>query len=152
VLVNVDFAEIETMQHEGRLEDAARALNVCARLLEAAGAGLVLLCTNTMHKVAEGMMAGVAVPLLHIADATAEKVKTARLRRVGLLGTRYTMEEDFYRGRLKPEDSAVPLFDTTRIHAEAAVEWALVDERWNGVRPAAGITRRRGPNPLTLSG
>jgi aspartate racemase len=191
VMVSLDFAAIEEMQSQGRWDDAADALVEAARGLERAGADCVLICTNTMHIVADAVQAGVDLPLIHIADATAEKVQAAGLRRVGLLGTRFTMERDFYKGRLidtyglevlippdegrrvvddviynelvlgvlkhesrarfraiiadlvadgaegiilgcteipmlvKPEDSAVPLFDTTLIHAQAAVEFAL---------------------------
>jgi len=191
VMVSVDFAEIERLQQENRWDEAAQILSEAARGLEAAGADCVVICTNTMHKVADEVQANVGIPLLHIADATVERVKSVGLRRIGLLGTRFTMEEDFYVGRLAgrhglgvmvPEaaerddihrviydelclgvaraeskarylqimdrligrgaqgiilgcteigllvqqvDSRVPLFDTTRIHAEAAVEWAL---------------------------
>jgi aspartate racemase len=191
VLYSVDFAEVEALQRAERWAEATRLLVAAARSVEAAGADFVLLCTNTMHLVADAMQAGLRVPLLHIADATGEQVKRAGLRRVGLLGTRFTMEEDFYLGRLArqfglevlipeaPErevvhrviydelclgkiqreskdrvrhiieqlaqkgaggiilgctelglligadDGPVPLFDTTRIHARAAVDYAL---------------------------
>lgn len=186
-----DFGEIEALQHAGRWDDAAALLIDAARRLECGGADFFLICTNTMHRMAEQVQAAVAIPLLHIADATAERIKAQGIRRVGLLGTAFTMEQDFYRGRLqhrfgldvlvpeaddravvhrviyqelvqgraepvsrdayraviarlvergaeavilgcteimllvKPEDSAVPLFDTTAIHAEAAVARAL---------------------------
>jgi aspartate racemase len=191
VLVSVDFAEIEILQHEGRWGEAAQQLITAGQNLEKAGADFVLLCTNTMHKLADEIQAGLRVPFLHIADATARKIAAAGIQKVGLLGTRFTMEEDFYKGRLvnnhgltvlipeEPEretihriiydelvlgkirqeskaeyvqimgrliqsgaegiilgcteigllvhqaDSPVPLFDTTRTHAEAAVEYAL---------------------------
>ncbi len=191
VLVSVDFAEIEELQHANRWTEAAQILSEAARNLERAGADCVVVCTNTMHKVADEIQASVRLPLIHIADATAEQVQAAGLKRIGLLGTRFTMEEDFYVGRLirqhqldviVPEpleradvhrviydelclgitraeskaryveiiqqliargaqgiilgcteigllvqqaDSRVPLFDTTRLHAEAAVEFAL---------------------------
>jgi aspartate racemase len=191
VLYSVEFAEIEALQHAGRWDEAARIMVEAGQSLERAGADLLVLCTNTMHKLAGEIEAGVNIPLLHIADATAEAVKAAGISRVGLLGTRFTMEQDFYRGRLtdkhglqviipgqpdrelihqviygelclgviKPEsrlrfagiiaklvaagaqgvilgcteieslvrqeDSPVPVFPTTRIHAEAAVAWAL---------------------------
>jgi aspartate racemase len=191
VMVSVDFAEIETLQHEGRWDEAGRILARVAQDVERGGADLLVLCTNTMHKVADEMQASVHIPLLHIADATAQRIKAAGLTRVGLLGTRFTMEQDFYKGRLvekhglevltpdeiereivhcviydelclgliqdesreayqrimagliergaqgiilgcteiellvHAEDCAVPLFPTTRIHAEAAVEYAL---------------------------
>jgi aspartate racemase len=191
VMVSVDFAEIEALQHNGRWKEAGEILAEAARVLERAGAACVVLCTNTMHKLAGSIQAAVAIPLLHIADATGQRVQSRGLRKVGLLGTRFKMEEDFYKERLvehfglevlipplderqlvhdviyqelclgilrseskggyskvisglaargaqgiilgcteisllvKPEDSPLPLFDTTRIHAEAAVDWAL---------------------------
>lgn len=191
ILFSVDFAEVEELQRCGKWPDAAQLLVGAAQSVEKAGADLVVICTNTMHKLADTIQSHIGIPLLHIADATAEKVKQAGLQRVGLLGTRFTMEEDFYRGRLvgqfglevvvpdprdremvhriiyeelcvgtiRPEsrvqvagimsrlvemgaqgiilgctelgllldagDSRVPLFDTTRLHALAAVEYAL---------------------------
>jgi len=191
ILYSVEFAEIEVLQHAGRWDEAAQVMVEAGQSLERAGADFIVLCTNTMHKLAGEIEAGVSIPLLHIADATAEVVKAAGIRRVGLLGTRYTMEQEFYKGRLvekhglevvipeeaereivhrviydelclgviKPEsrraftaiieklaaagaegvilgcteienlvrqeDSPLLVFPTTRIHAEAAVEWAL---------------------------
>ncbi|MFE9338477.1 aspartate/glutamate racemase family protein [Streptomyces sp. NPDC007063] len=100
VLYSVDFAEIEVLQAQGRWDEAGGILAAAARALEAAGADLLVLCTNTMHRVAEHIEEAVEVPLLHLADATAGAVRAAGLRRVGLLGTAFTMEQDFYRGRL----------------------------------------------------
>ncbi|MEH6374828.1 aspartate/glutamate racemase family protein [Streptomyces sp. KLMMK] len=100
VLYSVDFAEIEQLQVQGRWAEAGDVLAGAARSLEAAGADLLLICTNTMHKVAGSVEAAVSVPLLHLADATAAAVRAAGLRRVGLLGTAFTMEQEFYRGRL----------------------------------------------------
>jgi aspartate racemase len=191
VMYSVDFAEIETLQHQEKWPETAQILRLAARSLEAAGADFIVLCTNTMHKVAAEIESGVQIPLLHIADATAKQVSSRGFNKIGLLGTRFTMEEDFYKGRLaqkhglkvlvpgpseretihrviyqelvvgeinpssrnqfreiikrlvgegaegvilgcteigllvKEEDSPVPLFDTTRIHAEAAVDFAL---------------------------
>jgi len=193
VLYSVEFQEIERLQHAGRWDEAGVILAEAARAVRRAGADVIVLCTNTMHKVAPQIEAAVDVPLLHIADATAVRVKAAGMARVGLLGTRFTMEESFYRGRLesqhglkvlvppedaralvhrviyeelclgqvredsrrafqtvvgglvargaegvilgcteiglllRPEDAPVPLFDTGRIHAEAAVEFALAE-------------------------
>jgi aspartate racemase len=101
VLYSVNFAEIEAMQASGRWEDAGARLADAARSLEAAGVDLVLLCTNTMHKVADVVAAAVSVPLLHLGDATADAVRRAGLGTVGLLGTAFTMEQDFYRSRLE---------------------------------------------------
>ena len=191
VMISVDFAEIETLQREGRWEEAAQSLIAAAQSLQRAGAELVLLCTNTMHKVAADIGASIQVPFLHIADATAEAIKAQGLTTVGLLGTRFTMEQDFYVGRLtqdhglqvlipepaeremihrviydelvlgdvrasskaqylavidrliahgaqgiilgcteiglliRADDCRAPVFDTTRLHAQAAIAWAL---------------------------
>ena len=100
VMYSVDFAEIEAMQSDGRWDDAARRLAEVARRLEAAGAELLVLCTNTMHKVATEVEQAVSLPLLHIGDTTARAVRGAGVRRVGLLGTAFTMEQAFYRDRL----------------------------------------------------
>lgn len=191
VMYSVDFAEIELFQRQGQWQEAAQTLIAAARGVEKGGADFIVICTNTMHKMADEVEIGVQIPLLHIADATAERVKARGLGKIGLLGTKFTMEENFYRGRLeqkhglkvivpgakdreivhriiygelvvgrirpaskeqyqrvitglaeqgaegiilgcteigllvKETDSRVPLFDTTRIHAEAAVEFAL---------------------------
>lgn len=100
VLISLDFAEIEALQASGDWERAGEILAGAARSLEAAGAELVVLCTNTMHKVAPQIEAVIDVPFLHLADTTAEAVRDAGLVRVGLLGTAFTMEQDFYRDRL----------------------------------------------------
>ena len=190
-MVSVDFQEIEEMQHAGDWAGAGRVLAKAAQQIEAAGADFLLICTNTMHKVAPDIQAAIDIPLLHLADATAERIKAAGLQTVGLLGTNFTMEQAFYRGRLEshgltvlvpPADDRqivhqviynelclgkvvdasrqeylrimnglrdagaecviegcteivmlvqqphtnIPLFDTTAIHAEAAVEMALM--------------------------
>jgi aspartate racemase len=101
VLHSVDFAEIEAMQHRGEWEAAGAALAEAARGLHAAGAEAIVICTNTMHRVAPQVQAAVDLPLLHIADATAQALIEAGIGRVGLLGTRFTMEQDFYRKRLE---------------------------------------------------
>ncbi len=185
-----DFGEIEALQHAGRWDDAAAEMIVAARRLERGGADFVVICTNTMHRMADQVQASIGLPLLHIADPTAARIKGGGLKTVGLLGTAFTMEQDFYKGRLadrhgldvlvpgdddralvhrviyeelvqgraepssrqayreviarlvergaeavilgcteimllvRPEDSAVPLFDTTALHAEAAVDLA----------------------------
>ena len=191
LLYSVDFAEVELLQREGRWEEAGQMMTDAARRLERGGADFIVICTNTMHKLTREIESAVGIPLLHIADATAEAVKTSGLWRVGLLGTRFTMEQEFYRGRLaeqhgldvlvpgeadreivhqviygelclgvvkeesrkrfigviekmvaagaqgiilgcteiellvRQEDSPVPVFPTTRIHAESAVEFSL---------------------------
>lgn len=190
LLYSVDFSEVEVLQREGRWEEAGQLMADAAQRLERGGADFIVLCTNTMHKLCPQIEAAVKIPLLHIADATAAAVKAAGLWRVGLLGTRFTMEQEFYRGRLaerhgldvlvpdeadrgivhqviygelclgvvkensrrqfseiiekmvaagaqgiilgcteiellvRAEDSPVPVFPTTRLHAEAAVEYA----------------------------
>ena len=190
ILHSLDFAEIEELQVAGDWERAGEILADAARGLQAAGADLLLICTNTMHKVAGQVEAAVSVPLLHLADATADAVRAEGLTRVGLLGTAFTMEQAFYRDRLAghglevltpdadgralvlrviyeelcrgvvreesrsayqdvigklvaagaegvvlgcteielligAKDSPVPVFPTTRLHAEAAVDAAL---------------------------
>ena len=191
VMYSVDFAEIEALQHQGKWDHATDLMIDAAKSVENGGADFVIICTNTMHKMADEVQKHIQIPLLHIADATAEKIKSRGMSRVGLLGTRFTMEEGFYKGRLidkhgldvmipsneekeivhrviyeelcigetkqpskkkyigiierlikngaegiilgcteigllvRQEDSRVPLFDTTRIHAVAAVEYAL---------------------------
>ena len=101
LLYSVDFAEIEACQAEGRWEDSGAILLDAARRLEAAGADFLVICTNTMHKVAPQIAAGISIPLLHIADATAEVLRAAGIVRAALLGTKYTMEQRFYRERLE---------------------------------------------------
>lgn len=100
ILYSVDFHEIEELQRKGDWESAGLALANAARSLEAAGASFLVLCTNTMHKVAHYIEAAVAIKLLHIADPTAAEIKRAGHAVVGLLGTRFTMEQAFYKERL----------------------------------------------------
>lgn len=193
VMVSVDFAEVEAMQMAGDWDAATRFMIESALQVELGGADFLVIATNTMHRMADAVQAELSIPLLHIADATADAIKAQGLSRIGLLGTRFTMEQDFYRGRLvshhgldvlvpdepgrttvhnviyeelvvgdirpesrqayraiiddlvgqgaqgiilgcteigllvKPEDSPVPVFDTTNVHAAAAVDLALAD-------------------------
>jgi aspartate racemase len=193
IMYSVDFAEIEALQHQGKWDEATDLMIAAAQRVENGGADFVVICTNTMHRMADEVQKQIKIPLLHIADATAEQIKAQGLKKIGLLGTRFTMEEDFYRGRLsekhgleviiptererdivhrvifdelclgeirqpskeqyvsimdhlvrdgaegiilgcteislliQEEDSQVPLFDTTKIHAVAAVEYALLN-------------------------
>ncbi len=186
-----NFTEIEALQSSGKWDEATVRMIDAAQRLERGGADFIVICANTMHKMADEVQVQIAIPILHIADATADQIKQAGLHKIGLLGTRYTMEEPFYKDRLidrfgldvivpdaadrqmvngviydelcqgiinpasrrqhidvmqkmiasgaqgiilgctelmlliKPEDSSVPLFDTTTIHAHAAVDWAL---------------------------
>ena len=100
VLYSVEFAEIEKLQNAGLWEEAGRLLATAAKKIEDAGARALLICTNTMHKVAPQVEAAIDIPLLHIADATGRIIVGKGMKKVGLLGTRFTMEEDFYKGRL----------------------------------------------------
>ena len=193
VMVSVDFAEIEALQQQGDWHAAGELLASAAQSVERAGADCLLIATNTMHKVAPAIEQAVTIPLLHIADATAEQLTADGVTRVGLLGTRFTMEQDFYIGRLEKQfgievvvpdqserdtihrvifdelcqgrikdvsrqrylaiidslhahgaqavilgcteiamlvgqrDTKVPLYDTTALHAQRAVTWALND-------------------------
>jgi aspartate racemase len=193
VMVSVDFAEIESLQHKGDWDRMAVMLGEAFRAVERGGAEFALLCTNTMHKVFDRIQEAVRIPLVHIVDITGREIKGRGLGRVGLLGTRFTMEQDFYKGKLardyglevlipdeaerqmihgilynelclgqikdasrdvfkeiirrlqgrgaqgiilgcteiplvvKPEDSGLPLFDTTALHAKAAVDLAFQD-------------------------
>ncbi len=103
VLYSVDFEPIEQLQHAGAWDETAEILARAARAVEGAGAELLLICTNTMHKVYDQVADAVGIPMLHIADATAEEIAAAGLSTVGLLGTKFTMEQDFYRGRLETQ-------------------------------------------------
>ncbi len=192
IMYSVDFQQIEALQRSGDWPQAGRLLAEAAQALHRAGAEGLVLCTNTMHKVASAITAATPLPFLHIADATAQQIRQQGLRRIGLLGTRFTMEQDFYKARLaeqgldvlipaqtdrdlvhqviyeelclgqinansrlayqriiadlvaagaegvilgcteigllvKPEDAAVPLFDTTAIHACTAADWMLAE-------------------------
>jgi aspartate racemase len=100
VMYSVDFAEIEALQHQSCWQEAAALMISAAQSIERAGADFVVLCTNTMHKLADEIEANIQIPFLHIADATAEKIQSDHIQQIGLLGTRFTMEQDFYRGRL----------------------------------------------------
>jgi aspartate racemase len=101
ILYSVDFQEIEELQGAGDWEGAGELLGEAARRVEMAGADFLLICTNTMHRVADEVERNITIPLLHIADATGEAVRSRGMERVGLIGTRFTMEQDFYRERLR---------------------------------------------------
>lgn len=119
VLSSLDFADVEALQVSGRWDEAGRLLADAARGLEAAGAELLVLCTNTMHKVADQVEAAINIPLLHLGDATASAVKRTGIERVGLLGTAFTMEQDFYRDRLASHGLVVlvpPAGDRAEVH------------------------------------
>ena len=120
VLYSVDFAEIESLQHQGNWPATADILIHAAQALERAGADFIVICTNTMHKVAEQIEQAIRIPLLHIADATAAVLKQDAIKRIGLLGTRFTMEQTFYRERLEHHGIQVIIPDKQqreRIHS-----------------------------------
>ena len=100
VLLSVDFQPLETLMQQGKWTELSVHLADAAQKIEKAGADFLLICTNTMHKIAQKITDAIDIPLLHIADATAEKIKAQGMHTVGLLGTAFTMEEEFYRGRL----------------------------------------------------
>lgn len=100
-MVSVDFQEIENLQHKGEWEQSGDLLSKSAMQIEAAGADFLLICTNTMHKVAPQIESAINIPLLHIADATAEAIEAQGIKTIGLLGTNFTMEQEFYAGRLR---------------------------------------------------
>lgn len=100
IMLSVDFQEIEQLQHQGDWDALASILSEAAKTLEQAKSDLIVIATNTMHKVADQVQSAVSIPLLHIADETAAEIQKAEVTRVGLLGTKFTMEEDFYKGRL----------------------------------------------------
>ncbi len=100
MLYSVDFDEIEKLQHDGKWQEMGEILASAAKRVEAGGADFLLICTNTMHKVAAQVEAAVNIPLLHLADATGQRLQQAGITKVGLLGTRFTMEQDFYKQRI----------------------------------------------------
>jgi aspartate racemase len=105
ILYSVDFEEIASLQHKGKWEELTKLMINSAQQLERAGADCIVICTNTMHKMAEEIQDNIHIPLLHIADATAEKIKEQGVGKPGLLGTKFTMEEDFYKQRLEEKYS-----------------------------------------------
>jgi aspartate racemase len=100
VMVSLDFEEIKQLQHHGNWEEATNLMIDAAKRVEKAGADFILICTNTMHKMAEQIESNINIPLLHIVDVTAKAIKKKSLKKVGLLGTKFTMEQDFYKARL----------------------------------------------------
>ncbi|CAE1135631.1 aspartate/glutamate racemase family protein [Xanthomonas euroxanthea] len=135
LLYSVNFHEIERLQHAGDWDGAGQAMAAAARALHAGGADFLVLCTNTMHCVADAITSATPLPLLHIADATAEALIAAGVTRVGLLGTRFTMEQPFYRERLATRglQVLVPPAD-----ARAQLHRVIYDELCQGViRPAS---------------
>jgi aspartate racemase len=133
VLYSVDFAEVEHLQATGQWDAAGAMLADIARQLEVAGADALLICTNTMHKVADAVQGAVDIPLLHIADPTALAIQQAGFNKVGLLGTRFTMEQDFYRSRLEQQHClsvlTPPPADRDQVHSIIYEELCLGEVR-----------------------
>jgi len=157
LLLSVDFQEIEILQHQGRWDELGEILSREARTLQDAGADFLVLCTNTMHLVASRIESAVSIPLLHIADATAERVKSTGVRRVGLLGTRFTMEEPFYRGRLEErhglEVLVPPEPERARVHRviyEELVLGRILDDSRAEYRRIVGDLIRAGAEGVIL--
>ena len=115
LLYSVDFAEIEECQASGNWDGSAEVLSAAAKKLESAGADFILICTNTMHKVVPQIQAQISVPIVHIADATAEELKRRNIRKVALLGTKYTMTQDFYKARIQDQGIQVLVPDPAEI-------------------------------------
>lgn len=139
MLASVDFGLIEAAQHRGDWDATAQMLTEAARSVEAGGADFLLICTNTMHKVAPQIEAALSIPLLHIADATGEVLQADGVQRVGLLGTRFTMAQDFYTGRLRERfglDVRVP-----EAAAQDVVHRIIYDELCHGVVSDASRAR-----------
>ncbi|MFX0125215.1 MAG: aspartate/glutamate racemase family protein [Candidatus Hodarchaeota archaeon] len=103
IMYSYDFEEINSLQHQGKWSELSESMTKIAKKLEKAGAELIIICTNTMHKVADELQRSLSIPIIHIADATAEKIIKKKIQKVGLLGTKFTMEEGFYKDRLKNE-------------------------------------------------
>jgi aspartate racemase len=138
---SVDFGEIEHLQHQGDWDELTLRMIDAATRLERGGADFVLLCTNTMHRMADDIAAAIRIPLLHIADPTAKKIKAAGFRKVGLLGTAFTMEQDFYRGRLEKLfglEVLVPDIDDRRVVHDIIYKELVAGE----VRPESRMAYR----------
>ena len=136
LMYSVDFAEVETLQHQGDWARLDAQMADAAQRLERGGADLIVLCTNTMHQCANAILKAVDVPFLHIADATAEAIMESGLQRVGLLGTRFTMERDFYKGRLQDRHGIEVLIPNEE--ERAAVHRIIYEELVMGdIRPAS---------------
>ncbi|WP_028138245.1 aspartate/glutamate racemase family protein [Bradyrhizobium japonicum] len=138
LLYSYDFEEIKQMQYAGRWSEAAASLAEVARRLESSGARAIVLCTNTMHKLAPEIVSSVTIPFIHLGDATAQRIRAKGYRRVGLLGTRFTMEEDFYIDRLRAHDLDVLVPPP---EARADVNRIIYDELCLGI--VADASRRR---------
>jgi aspartate racemase len=154
---SVDFGEVERLQHEGEWDRLTDAMKDAAIRLERGGADFIVLCTNTMHRMADAIASAAGIPLLHIADPTAERIKSAGLERVGLIGTAFTMEQDFYKGRLKQQyglDVIVPEADDRRVVHDVIYKELVVGQVLEASRMAyRGIIARlveRGAQAVVL--
>lgn len=156
VLHSVDFHEIERMQSAGHWDRAGERLGAAAASLARAGADFLVICTNTMHKVADAVELASGLPVLHIADATADAIRKEGLSTVGLLGTRFTMEQEFYRGRLETQglQVVVPVDrDRDFVHRVIYDELCLgeiVDESRSGFEAIIGKLARNGAQGIIL--
>jgi aspartate racemase len=156
LLASVDFADIEALQVSGDWDQAGRLLAEAARGLEAGGAELLVLCTNTMHKVADQVQAAVTIPLLHLADATAAAVLETPVRTVGLLATGFTMEQDFYRDRLAAAGLTVlvpAIADRAEVHRviyEELCVGMLVEDSRQAYRDVIGRLVEAGAEGIVL--
>ena len=130
-MVSVNFHEIEQRQHSGDWDGAAAILSQSAQQIEAAGADFLVICTNTMHKVADTIASTIQIPILHIADATAQQIKADSVQQVGLLATAFTMEQDFYRGRLEEQHGLTVLVPNT--DDRAIIHHIIYDELCLGI-------------------
>ena len=130
ILYSVDFSEIEALQHQGDWEGAAKILVAAAQSVQSAGADFLVICTNTMHKVAPQIEQATAIPLLHIADATAKELLNDGITSVGLLGTQFTMEQAFYRERLEQKGITVIIPNDNE---RAVVHRIIYDELCQGI-------------------
>ncbi|WP_105102232.1 aspartate/glutamate racemase family protein [Microbulbifer pacificus] len=139
VLYSVDFAEIEKLQHEGNWTTCAEILAQAAQSVERGGADFLLICTNTMHKVFDAIEAQISIPVLHIADATADSLLRDNIKTVGLLGTRFTMEQDFYKGRLT-ENFGIEVI-TPSPEEQALVHDVIYQELCQGIVKAGSKAR-----------
>ncbi|TCP54499.1 aspartate racemase [Tumebacillus sp. BK434] len=156
VMHTVDFAEIERYQREGNWEQATRVLVEAAQSVERGGADLLIICTNTMHKMADDVQAAVSIPLLHIADATAEAIQAQGLKKVGLLATIYTMEQDFYTGRLQQHGlevlipNAEPRQEVNRIIYEELCQGQILESSHHFYKQLIDDLTRRGADGVIL--
>ena len=156
IMYSYDFEVIKSLQYAGKWEEAGAELAGTAARLEQAGADAILICTNTMHKVADQVMEAVDVPLLHIAECTADRLLASRIRTVALLGTRFTMEEDFYRSRFEARglDVVVPgaegRCEVNRVIYEELCQGRVLDQSRERYRIEINAMARQGAQAVIL--